>query len=327
VNDAAPTRYLFVPGEMRRLAATLDRGRSSVDAAVLALLLVYTTGLPAKVRSAVDSELASLRRLLTGVSDGLSAGSRYVSGTAERVERLDEQGFFRRNGPLVKVGDAVLGETVDIGLDRGDRAARARRWARVLAALTGTSVLAQAASWSEWRSTARKLARGDGWRTATRVTRLRAAVDARVGEGLRANYGVRTPSREGPRAGSGFRRLGRTAAGALPYAGTAVDAWQYRSDWEKLRRDEPQTGVSQALTDIRDFTALVGSSNHLAADVCSLTGPVGLPGAAINESIGYAADGAVLTMDGAAWAGKRVAHAGGAALDKAAGLARSVFGG
>jgi hypothetical protein len=317
---------VFAPAEMRQLAATLDRGRSGVADAELALLMVDTSGLPATVQSAVDSELASLRRVLAAVSNGLAAGTRYVSRTAEQVERLDDQGFFRQHGPLVKVGDAVLGEVVDIGLDRGDRAGRARRWARVLAALTGTSVLAQAAGWSEWRATARTLANGDGWRTATRVAKLRAVVDARAGAGMRANHGVRIPSREGPRAGTGFRRAGKSLAGALPYAGTAADAWQYLADGERLRQDEPQTGVSQALTDIRDFTALVGSSNHLAADAWSLAGPIGLPGEAINETIGYTADGAVLAMDGTAWAGKRVAHAGHAVLDKAGGLVKSVFG-
>src|SRR5215475_2220231 len=120
--DGAPTRYLFVPGEMRQLAATLDRCRSAVDAAVVALLLVDTTLLPDQVRSTVESECDALRRQLGGVGDGVAAGARYVSRTAERVEQLDRRGFFREHGSFVKVGDAVLGEAVDIGLDRLPRA-------------------------------------------------------------------------------------------------------------------------------------------------------------------------------------------------------------
>jgi len=324
--DGAPTRYLFVPGEMRQLAATLDRCKSAVDAAVVELLLVDTTLLPAQVRSTVESECAALRRQLGGVGDGVAAGARYVSHTAERVEQLDREGFFREHGTFVKVGDAVLGEAVDVGLDRATTGGRARRWARVVAALTGVSVLAQAAGWSQWRSTARTLAKGDGWRSATQVVRLRSVVEARVGDGLRSNYGVRRPRLEGPRAGSGFRRLGRIAASALPYAGTVVDGDQYLADSEKLRRDEPQTGLAQAATDVRDVVALVGSSNHLAADVWTIAGPIGLPGAAINETVGYAADGTVLAMDTTAWTAKKAAHLGSAVAGKAAGLAKSALG-
>ncbi len=143
---------------------------------------------------------------------------------------------------------------------------------------------------------------------------------ARVGAGLRNNYRVRTPGSYGPRAEQGLRNTaGRKVAGAAPFLGAVADVQQYAFDGEKLRRDEPQTGVSQALTDVRDFTALVGSSNHLAADAWAVAGPLGVPGAAINEGIGYSADLVVLGMDSTATAARGAVAAGGAVVDAAEG--------
>lgn len=313
-------RFVFAPGDMRALAGTLDRARSALISASLALLVVDTSELPGELASAVEAERRSLGGQLSGTQAGLEAGSRYLTRTAEKVEHLDQTGFFTSTGVGVKVGNAIFGELTDLGLHKSDRAGRGRRWAAALGALTGTKALSQAAAWHEWGATARKLARRDGWRSATAVQRMDAVLKERVGGGLRANYGVRTPASYGPKAGQGLRKIGSKAFGATPYVGVVVDAQQYLADGEKVRRDEPQTGVSQALTDIRDVTALVGSSNHLAADAWAVAGPLGVPGAAINESIGYTADLVVLGMDGTAAAARGVVAAGGDVVDGAEGV-------
>lgn len=312
-------RFVFAPGEMRALAGTLDRARSGLSAAALALLVVDTAGLPGELAGAVEAERRSLGSQLAGTGAGLEAGARYLTRTAEQVEHLDDTGFFTSTGVGVKVGNAIFGELTDLGLHRSDRAGRARRWAGALAAVTGTRALGQAAAWHEWGATARTLANRDEWRSATAVRRLRQVLDERVGGGLRADYGVRTPASYGPEAGRGLRKPAAKLFGAVPYAGVVVDAQQYLADGEKLRRDEPQRGLSQALTDVRDLTALAGSSNHLAADAWAAAGPLGVPGAAINEGFGYGADLVVLGMDTTATAAKGVAAAGGAVADAAGG--------
>jgi hypothetical protein len=296
---------------MRALAGTLDRARTALGSAASALFLVDTSELPGDLAGAVDAERRSLGSQLSGTQHGLEAGSRYLTRTAEKVEHLDDSGFFSSTGTGVKIGDAIFGEIADLGLHKKDRAGRARRWAGALGALTGTSALGQAAGWQEWGATARKLASRKEWRSATAVQRMSQVLDERIGGGLRNNYGARTPSSYGPDAGKGWRRAGSKVAGGLPYAGVALDVHTYLSDGEKVRRDEPQTGISQVATDVRDVTALIGSSNHVAADVWMLAGPVGVPGAAINEGIGYAADGLVLAMDGTVTVAKGVASAGG----------------
>ena len=312
-------RFVFAPGEMRALAGTLDRARAALSSASIALLVVDTSGLPAALASAVEAERRSLGSQLSGTGSGLEAGSRYLTRTAERVEHLDRTGFFTSTQAGVKVGNAIFGELADLGRHKSDRAGRARRWATALGALTGTKALVQAAGWHEWGAAARKLANRDEWRSATTVQRMRAVLDERIGAGLRANHRVRTPASEGPRSGQGWRKAGSKLAGAAPYAGAIADAQQYLYDGEKLRRDEPQTGVSQVLTDVRDVTALAGSSNHLAADAWAVAGPLGVPGAAINEAFGYGADLVVLGMDGTATAAKGAVAAGGAVVDAAEG--------
>ena len=309
-------RFVFAPGEMRALAGTLDRARTALNAASIALLVVDTSGLPAALQSAVEAERRSLGSQLSGTGSGLAAGSSYLTRTAEQVEQLDRSGFFASTQAGVKIGAAVFGDLADLAVDKTDRAGRARRWATALGALTGTKALAQAAGWHEWGTAARKLANRESWRSATSVQRLRQVMDERIGAGLRNNYRIRTPGSYGPDADSGWRdKAGRKVGGAAPFVGALADLQQYAFDSEKLRRDEPQTGVSQALTDVRDFTALVGSSNHLAADAWAVAGPLGVPGAAINEGIGYGADLVVLGMDSAATVGKGAVAAGGDVVD------------
>jgi len=315
VSADGGARFVFAPGEMRALAGTLDRARSALSAASLALLVVDTSGLPGELVAAVEAERRSLGSQLAGTGAGLEAGSRYLTRTAEKVEHLDRTGFFTATGVGVKVGNAIFGELTDLGLHKSDRAGRARRWAGVLGLLTGTKALGQAAGWHEWGATARTLANRDEWRSASAVQRMRAVLDERIGGGLRANYGVRTPASYGPKAGKGLRKPAAKLFGAIPYAGVVVDAQQYLADGEKLRRDEPQTGLSQAATDVRDFMALAGSSNHLAADAWGAAGPLGVPGAAINESFGYGADLVVLGMDTTATAAKGAVAAADAVAD------------
>jgi hypothetical protein len=320
VSADGGARFVFAPGEMRSLSGTLDRARAALGSASLALLAVDTTDLPAELASAVEAERRSLQSQMLGTQAGLEAGSRYLTRTAENVEHLDDTGFFTSTGVGVKVGNAIFGELTDLGLHKSDRAGRARRWAGALGTLTGTSALSRAAAWHEWGAAARTLARRDAWRTATAVQRASSVLDARIGGGLRSDFRVRTPASYGPKAGQGVRKIGSKAFGAVPFVGAVVDGQQYLADGEKLRRDEPQTGVSQALTDVRDFTALVGSSNHLAADAWGVAGPLGVPGAAINEGIGYGADLVVLGMDSTAAAAKGVVAAGGAVADGAEGV-------
>lgn len=51
-----------------------------------------------------------------------------------------------------------------------------------------------------------------------------------------------------------------------------------------------------------------------------MAGPLGVPGAALNEGAGYAADLVVLGMDGIAIAAKGVVGAGGTVVDAAGGV-------
>lgn len=300
---------------MRALASTLDRAQSALRSASQALLVVDTGGLPAQLAATVEAERRSLGSQLAGTGAGLEAGSRYLTRTAEKVEHLDETGFFAATGVGVKVGDAIFGELTDFGLHKSDLVGRARRWAGVLGALTGTKALVQAAAWHEWGATARALANREEWRSATAVGRLRAVLDERIGAGLRANYGVRTPASYGPKAGKGLRKLGAKLFGAIPLVGGLADFQQYLAAGAKLRRDEPQTGVSQVLTDIRDGTALLAASAHLEADLFVLGGPFGVPEAGLAEGIGYAADGVVLGMDTTATAAKGAVAAAHGARD------------
>jgi len=78
--------------------------------------------------------------------------------------------------------------------------------------------------------------------------------------------------------------------------GDTADFVGYLAAGHKLRTDEPQTGISQALTDIRDFVDLAGASGHLATDVLIKT-PITAPAAPITEGIALTADGVTLTMD------------------------------
>ena len=319
VSADGGARFVFAPGEMRALAGTLDRCRAALGRGVAGTARGRHQRAAGGAASAVEAERRSIGSQLSGTGSGLEAGSRYLTRTAEQVEQLDESGFFASTNAGVKVGAAIFGELADLGVHKSDPAGRARRWATALGALAGTKALVQAAGWQEWGAAARKLAGRDEWRSATTVQRLRSVLDDRVGAGLRANHRLRTPAADGPQAGQGWRKAGARAAGAAPYVGALADAHQYLYDREKLRRDEPQTGVSQALTDVRDVTALVGSSNHLAADVWAVAGPLGVPGAAINEGFGYGADLVVLGMDGTAAAAKGAVAAGGAVVDAAEG--------
>lgn len=291
-------RYEFDPVEMRAFSADLRRAYDALQTAGLGLLIAAGQAgtLPPEARGLVEGQCRSLGRLLAAAADGLAGGRRYLDRTAAAVERAGESSWQPTGVKVTKVGNAVVAELADRGsVKKATRADRARRWGGVLASLTGVKAVGQAVAWSDWKKalTGAKVARGTPAARAFAATLDRRAVD-----GVRANAGFdrrRLPSTPGD---SGLRRLGRTAVGAAPWAGDVADGMQYLADGEKLRRQEPQTGLAQAATDTRDFVALVGSSNHLAADVFSKH-PVTLPAALINETVGYGADGVVLALDGA----------------------------
>jgi hypothetical protein len=289
-------RYVFVPEEMRGLAADLRRAGDGLQAAGLPLIRAQLNAgeLPPEARGPVESQCRSIWKLLDAGGESLAGGARHLDRTAAAVEQADSSSWRAAGLKVTKVGKAVVTELADRGSAKpADPAGRARRWAGVLGTLTGVGAIGAALGWAEWRRALReaKVSRG-----SPAARKLSAGLQRRVGEGVRENLGW--DRRPVPyRGDDGFlRRLGRKATGYVPVAGDAADVAGYLAASEKLRRGEPQTGLAQAATDVRDFTDLTASSFHVAADALSKS-IVTLPAAVPAEAVGIGGDAVVLGLD------------------------------
>ncbi len=308
------TLYRFDPDEMLALAADLRRAADNAGTASLALLTTPTYGLPPEAQGLVDDQTRALWRLLAAADSSLTGAARHLARMAAAVNRAERADDGKLRAAGLDVSQATKGGEVVIKL-LGDRATRTRRplgdrarqWATLLGAITGNKAVDQAVAWSEWRkalrasnvapdsSAGRKI-------SATLRQRTRDSIDAL----RRAQPGnVKVPDVPGE---GKWRQWTRRLVGLAPGpVGDAADVVGYVSAARKLRADEPQTGVSQAFTDVRDFVDLAAASAHLAADV-QLKTPLTAPAAPISEGIGLGADGVVLVMDVTNEARKGIDH-------------------
>lgn len=304
------TVYRFDPGEMVALAGDLRRAAEAADSASLALLTVPTHGLPPEAAGLVEGQTRALWRLLAQGAEGLTGGARYLTRMAGAVRRADDPTLRAAGLDLVRVtrgGEVVFNVVGDLAARRRQPAGtHARRLAALLGSLSGEKAVGQAVAWSEWRRALRSANVGDS-STARKISatlreRTRGAIETmeRVQPGR-----ARVPDLDEGK----WKQWSRRVAGLAPGpAGDAADVVGYVSASRRLRHDEPQTGLSQAATDVRDFVNLVAASNHLAADVLIKT-PITAPAAPINEGMGLAADAVVLTLDGANEARKGLGRA------------------
>jgi hypothetical protein len=304
------TTYVFDPGEMRGFAGDCRRAAGALNDASVSMLMVQTAGLPPEAAGRVEAQCRSLWLMLAAGADGLKGGASLLGQMASAVERADSKSMNVAGLDLVRTtkgGEKIFRELSDAAYRKpaslGDRA---RRWANALGALTGKKAIDQAVSWTEWQKALRE-AKVDPSTSAGR--RLSAALAKRANDALdearELNRRVLTPPPVDATDGK-LKQWLRRLSGYVPGpAGDAADLFGYLSASQKLREDEPQTGVSQAATDVRDFVDLVGASNHLAADVF-FKSPVTAPAGVINEGIGVGADGVVLGMDGLNEARKQV---------------------
>lgn len=305
------TVYRFDPAEMLALAGDLRRAANAANSASLALLTVPTHGLPPEAADLVEGQTRALWRLLAQGAEGLTGGARYLTRMAGAVRKADSPTLKAAGLDLVRVtkgGEVVFSVLGDLATGKKQPAGtHARRLATLLGLTSGEKVVLQAVGWSEWRKALRDANVGDS-STARKISAtLRERTRATIENMERVQPGrVRVPF--DPDA-SKWKQWSRKVAGLAPGpAGDAADVAGYVAASRKLRHDEPQTGVSQAATDVRDFVNLVANSNHLAADVLIKT-PITAPAAPINEGIGLAADAVVLTLDGANEARKGLGRA------------------
>ncbi|GAA4463308.1 hypothetical protein [Phytohabitans houttuyneae] len=290
------TVYRFDPEEMRGLAADLRRAADAAGAASLALIAVPTDGLPPEAAGLVAAQTRALWRLLAQGQSSLTGGARYLTGMATAVRKADDP-TLRAAGlnllTVTKAGEIVLKEISDRAT--GHRTAlpdRARRWARILGTVSGEKAVLSAVGWSEWRKALRDAGVTPGSPLRRQIYEtIRARAQSNIDE-IQRYRGNSAP----PDGGKG-KQWGRRVSGLAPGpAGDLADLAAYLHASRKLRADEPQTGVAQVATDIRDFADLVAASNHLAADALIKT-PLTAPAAVINEGIGLGADAVVLTLD------------------------------
>lgn len=294
------TVYRFDPQEMAALAAVLRRAAESAGTASRALLMTNTYGLPPEAQGLVESQTRALWLLLARADTSLAGAAGYLTRMAGAVRRADDPKLRAAGLDLVRVtkgGEVVIKELGDrANRTRTPLGNRAHRWATLFGALTGSKAVDLAVGWSEWRSALRQANVSRGSSTAQKVSAaLRQRTASAIDEMNRLQpHKVKVPF---PPDDGKWKQWARRVAGLSPGpAGDVADLVSYLSASRKLRADEPQTGVSQALTDVRDFVDLVGASNHLAADVY-IKHPLTAPAAVINEGIGLGADAVVLTMD------------------------------
>jgi hypothetical protein len=268
----------------------------------MALFTVTGDGLPPEARGRVESQCKAIARLLSSGGESLRGGASLLAQMASAVEHADSKSMKVAGLDLVrttKTGEVVIRELSDAAYRKPARLGeRAMRWAKALGAVTGVKAVDQALGWLEWQK-ALKQARVDPSTSAAR--KLSAALQRRTLEALDEAHELdrrrAAPPPFDPKA-SKTKQWVRRLLGYLPGpAGDAADAMGYLAASQKLREDEPQTGISQAVTDVRDFLDLAAASNHLAADVL-FKHPLTAPAGAINEAAGLATDGVVLAMDG-----------------------------
>lgn len=293
------TVYRFDPAEMQALAGDLRRAADAVNSASLALLTVPTYGLPPEAAGLVEGQTRALWRLLAQGAEGLTGGARYLTRMAAAVRKADSPALKAAGLDLVRVtkaGEIVFTAANDLVNGRKQPAGtHARRLAALLGLISGEKAVSQAVGWSEWRKALRDAKVGDSSAARKISAALRERTRAAIENLDRVQPGrVRVPFDPDE---AKWKQWSRKVAGLLPGpAGDAADVVSYVSASRRLRHDEPQTGISQAATDVRDFVNLVAASNHLAADVL-IKSPFTAPAAAINEGFGLAADGVVLTLD------------------------------
>jgi len=294
------TLYRFDPAQMVGLADDLRRAADRAGAASFQLLAVPTYGLPPEAKGLVEGQTRSLWRLLARGEAVLTDSSRYLTRMSTAVRKADDATLRAAGLDVVRVtkGGKIIIEEL------GDRATRTRRplgergrrWASLLGTLSDRKAIDQMVSWSQWHKAlrdakvdprdpvARQIAQTIRHRAAQNVADLQARQPGRV----------RLPF--DPDEGK-WKRWVRRVVGLSPGpVGDIADGVGYLAASHKLRTDEPQTGLSQALTDIRDFTDLMGASGHVATDLLVKT-PITAPAAPITEGIALVADGATLTMD------------------------------
>lgn len=291
-------RYVFDTDEMRGLADHVRCTGEDVGDAASPLLTAqfHAAQLPPEARGLVEAQCRALWRLVHQGSASLSDSARYLHRTAEAVEKADRSSWTAAGLRLVKItktGEAVADELADtvsgkpVALDD-----RARRWAGVLGTLTGVTAVGLAVQWSEWRAALRE---SNVSRRSPAARKFSAALAQRTRESIERNLRRTTSPPPGVKDGK-WKQWGRRVAGYVPGAGDLADLAGYAVASTKLRSDEPQTGISQAATDVRDFVDLVAASNHLAADFL-FKHPLTAPAGVINEGIGFGADGVTLGLD------------------------------
>lgn len=292
-------RYVFDTDEMRGLADHVRRAGEQVgDAAHPLMTAQFQAGrLPPEARGLVETQCRTLWLLLHRGAAGLAGGARYLNRTAEAVEQADRSSWTAAGLRLVKItktGEAVADEIADVVTGKPTALSdRARRWAGVLGTLTGVTAVGLAVQWSQWRTALRE---SNVSRHSPAAHRLSAALGRRTREGVEQNLRRSASPPPDFRDGKG-KQWSRRVAGYLPGpAGDLADLAGYAVAGAKLRSDEPQTGISQAATDVRDFVDLFAASNHLAADIF-FKHPLTAPAGVINESVAIGADGVTLGLD------------------------------
>lgn len=271
---------VFNPGRMGDWAGALRDMGGQAGAVSSMLFLADSTGLPPDIAGEVEAEIESLRRLLDACEATLDGSGRYLSGVATRVRQSDDDPGDPLGLTLVK-GVATVGPAEAAAWGRGQSldGKRVHGLAGLAASLTGVGALEKAVRWSAWNHAVRT---SGIQASAGRRRKLAGAVRQRMAEG------AATPDLDA-RADNRRRNLARALGRLAPVAGAASSLDAYVGASRKFQADEPQTGISQVATDVRDLTALVAASYNLEAEVPFLA-PVAKP-------IGLVTDGAVLAMD------------------------------
>ena len=292
-------RYVFDTDEMRGPADHVRRAGEDVGDAAHPLMTAqfHAAQLPPEARGLVESQCRALWRLVHRGAASLSGGARYLHRTAEAVEKADRSSWTAAGLRLVKItktGEAVADEIADVVTGKPAALSdRARRWAGVLGTLSGITAVGLAVEWSEWRTALRE---SNVSRHSSAARKFSAALTQRTWEGVEKNLGRAASPPPDFSDGKG-KQWGRRVAGYLPGpAGDFADLAGYAAASAKLRSDEPQTGISQAATDVRDFVDLFAASNHLAADIL-IKHPITAPAGVINEGVAIGADGVTLGLD------------------------------
>ncbi|MGH3731407.1 MAG: hypothetical protein ACRDTU_22085, partial [Micromonosporaceae bacterium] len=261
--------YVFDPDAMRHYAGTVRSAGTAVNNAALQLLMVQPIGLPPEAQGRVESQCTALWRMLSQGASGLDGGAGLLTRMAGAVERADSATLKVAGLDLVRVtrtGDVVIRELSDRAYGRkGPLGERALRWAKALGAVTGKKAIDVAVGYAEFRKAARE-AKVSG--SAARV--LSATLKKRALDALDEANELRNRPKSVPLTDlreSNSKRWANRLLGYVPGPlGDAADVLGYVAASEKLRADEPQTGLSQAATDLRDGVNLGAASFHLAAD-------------------------------------------------------------